>query len=145
MSSSTSSATAPRLRAAGLRVTGARCAVLEALDASSDPMTAGTLAQQLRDGGLAIDLVTVYRTLDLLVGTGLLMRVDRMDEGWRYAPCSRHCHSIICRACGRSATLNRCEMAQLDRSVERSTGFSAITHTLQFAGICPDCTKESDG
>jgi len=103
-------------------------------------MTAAALAERLKSLGVSIDLVTVYRTLDLLVSSGLLTRVDRMDEGWRYASCSHHCHTITCRLCGRNATLNRCEMAQLDKAVERSTGFSGITHVLQFVGVCPECT-----
>lgn len=97
-------AAAEKLRAAGLRRTPARLAILARIDALDRPVTHGELLgePELR----TLDDITVYRTLATLVASGLVHRVQGLDGAWRYcaqpesAGCpGNHAH-FLCTTCG---------------------------------------------
>lgn len=128
------------LKAFGMRITQARRSVYECLHASDEPLSASDVFSLLQNREILIDLVTIYRTLDTLERCDLLVRVDRLHEGWRYAVRSQdHHHSITCSVCGGISPLDVCELARLEQSLERETGFTNIRHSLQFYGTCPKC------
>jgi Fe2+ or Zn2+ uptake regulation protein len=130
------------LREQGLRVTSARRRVFELLHARNEPLSAAGLESGLRECGDAIDLVTVYRTLETLERCGLVARVDRLADGWRYTVRNRHhAHSIVCSECGDTAPLDVCGLKRMEQELEQTTGFSNISHALQFYGTCPGCRK----
>jgi Fe2+ or Zn2+ uptake regulation protein len=131
---------AAALKGQGIRVTQARRSVYQALSASNEPLSASHLDEALRAGGISIDLVTVYRTLDTLERCGLITRVDRLHEGWRYAIRQKeHHHSITCSACGSSAPLEACDLQRIESALAARTGFADVHHSLQFYGVCPQC------
>lgn len=131
-----------RLKGQGLRVTSARRAIYMLLHQGPDPMSAAQIVASLHQAAVAIDLVTVYRTLETLERCGLVARVDRMPEGWRYAVRSKHhAHTIVCSDCGGASPLDICDLQRMERSLERATGFTNISHSLQFFGTCPSCRK----
>lgn len=75
------------LARAGLRRTRATCAVLHVF-LTDDTWTAthADVEAALLGQGLEVNRVTLYRLLDRLVGTGLLVRhVDDVARTWRYA------------------------------------------------------------
>lgn len=93
------------LRAAGLRRTPARVAVLTRINALARPTSHADLqaVPELSD----IDDITLYRTLATLVEAGLVHRVHGIDGVWRYcaqpqgrAGCpGNHAH-FLCTTCG---------------------------------------------
>lgn len=128
------------LRSQGLRSTSARRSVYVALKSSSSPLSAAQIDEALNAAGIAIDLVTVYRTLETLERCDLIMRIERMKEGWRYAIRStEHHHNIVCSVCGGASPLEQCQLSRLERDLEQTTGFRNVRHSLQFFGTCPDC------
>ncbi|MBL7988591.1 MAG: transcriptional repressor [Chlorobi bacterium] len=132
------------LRSQGLRSTSARRSVYAALHSSNSPLSAAQVDEALNATGVAIDLVTVYRTLETLERCDLIMRVERMKEGWRYAiRAKEHHHSIVCSLCGSASPLEQCQLSRVERDLEQSTGFSNVRHSLQFFGTCPDCQNPS--
>ncbi|HVZ41185.1 MAG TPA: Fur family transcriptional regulator [Candidatus Kapabacteria bacterium] len=131
-----------RLREHGLRVTVARRGVYHRLMEASEPQSAAQIEAVLHAAGITIDLVTVYRTLETLERCSLVMRVDRLHEGWRYAVRSRqHSHSIVCSECGSATPLDPCGLRRIEQDLELTTGYSNISHSLQFFGTCPECRK----
>ena len=65
-----------RLRRLGVRVTPQRLFVLEALELNSGHMTAEEIMQWASRRYPALNLATVYRTLDLLIEVGLVAQTD---------------------------------------------------------------------
>jgi Fur family ferric uptake transcriptional regulator len=94
-----------RLRAAGLRVTGPRVAVLRQLRAARAPATHATLVEALAPEGW--DRATIFRVLSDLVDARLAHRTDVGDHVWRFELCAEeHPHAgpehphFVCNACG---------------------------------------------
>ena len=94
-----------QLRAAGLRRTPARLAVLGRIESIGRPVSHGELTTESELAML--DEITVYRTLAALVEAGLVHRVLGTDGAWRYCAQPRdragcpgnHAH-FLCDRCG---------------------------------------------
>jgi Fur family ferric uptake transcriptional regulator len=95
-----------RVRAAGLRVTSARLAVLRVLHLAGLPASHPEVCTALQTDGW--DRATLYRNLCDLTEAGLLRRVDLGDRVWRFellsAPTdvghdAAHPH-FLCTSCG---------------------------------------------
>jgi Fur family ferric uptake transcriptional regulator len=86
------------LRSAGTRSSGARSAILEELAAQTCCASAQEIHTRLRDTGSTIGIASVYRTLELLHGMGLVTRVDTGDGVARFEPThpgGEHHHHLV--------------------------------------------------
>ena len=112
-----------RLRAAGLRCTPARLAVMQRLAAADGPRTHAELASELsagaRHAGSGYDKATIYRNLVELTDAGLVTRVELGDHVWRFelkagaengAVPGHHPH-FVCTECGGVSCLDGMEVA----------------------------------
>jgi len=95
-----------QLRAAGLRVTAPRVAVLQRLHAATGPVSHADLAETLSPDGW--DRATIYRNLADLTEAGLVRRADLGDHVWRFElrgevpaheTAASHAH-FVCNSCG---------------------------------------------
>jgi Fur family ferric uptake transcriptional regulator len=97
------------LRAADLRCTGPRLAVLQHLQGCSSPLSHGELVEALAD--LGFDAATLYRNLIDLEGAGLVGRVNLGDNVWRFElrdankEESREHPHFMCLQCGKITCL----------------------------------------
>jgi Fur family ferric uptake transcriptional regulator len=129
----------------GLRLTGPRRAVLDALAGSRVPLTVAEIHARL--GPRRANIVSVYRALHLLVRLGLARATDETREGWRYElheQFTGHHHHLICQGCGRIEDLHGCVLADqvleaLARSLRRSRQFQLTEHELRLFGLCRAC------
>ena len=64
------------LRATGRRMTRTRQAVLALLQRTRQPISATEIFEQLHQEKVAIDLVTVYRTVHVLKELGLVLQLE---------------------------------------------------------------------
>jgi Fe2+ or Zn2+ uptake regulation protein len=90
------------LRAAGLRASAGRTAVVELLGRQTCLLTAQEIADQLREEGSAGSTATVYRALETLHELGLLRRFDAEGVA-RYEPIDPsgdHHHHIVLEETG---------------------------------------------
>jgi len=130
-----------RLREAGLRLTASRQAVLEALATADRALSLKEIFARARARRPALGLATVYRTVELLQGLGLIGQVRLKDEGCqRYflAP-PGHWHQLVCLDCGRLVHFPGGDQLELlERELEAETGYRIEGHSLQFYGYCPE-------
>ena len=102
------------IRAAGLRATGARVAVLRALASASGPVSHADVCAII--GSADFDRATVYRNLKLLVEAGEIQQVTLPGDSARYEPARQaHHHHFQCTRCQRVFDVHHCpgDMAQL--------------------------------
>ena len=130
-----------RLADAGCRVTKPRRAILRVLNDAEVPLTPEQVLTRGKTLHGTLGLVTVYRTLDLLVELHLARLVHRRSACHAYLLASPgHHHAVICQRCGRAIEFAGGE--EIDALVERiegQTDYQISGHLLQLFGICPHC------
>lgn len=83
---------------------------------------------------------TVYRIVQTLEKTGFVTRVDFRDRGSKYEWAAReHHHHITCDRCGHVEDIKDTAMGIRVGAVAQKTGYALTAHTIELAGICPDC------
>lgn len=129
------------LKDAGYRITEPRRVILRVLQEAEIPLTPHQVLERGEVYHNSLGLVTVYRTLDLLVELHLARLVHRHSDCQAYLLASPgHHHAVVCRRCGRAVEFAGGE--ELDGLLERiegQTDYHIDGHLLQLSGICPHC------
>lgn len=126
------------VRARGLRLSGARRVVLEALYATDDPLSAEQIAEGI--GALpASDLASVYRNLETLERLGLVQHVHLGHGAGRYVRAGREREYLVCEGCGANRAVPPEQLDGVRRAVQEATGFSARFSHFPIVGLCSDC------
>ena len=130
-----------RLRRKSRKITGPRQAILEVLQRHRHPMSTKEVFVALPKGNG--DLVTVYRSMHLLAEMGMVKRFDLGDRVARYELLREgddgHHHHLVCTRCSAVVEIEECFTRELEERIATKNGFKAITHRLEFFGICPQC------
>ena len=130
------------ITAHGGRVTRTRVAVIETLQASSQPMSHEELGASLAAIDVPHDRVTLYRALDWLVEQGIARRIAGSDRAWRFevvrADSHRHAH-FHCDRCGQVICL---ESLQPAVAVALPDGYRLDRAELVFHGACATCGEQ---
>lgn len=137
---STDQPLAEALAARGYKLTRPRRAVLRVVAESSASLTPADIHQRARRFYARTGLVTVYRTLDVLVECGAIRRIHQSDGCHAYARASEgHAHHVICESCQKVVEFDGCDLSELLAAVQRRTGFRVEGHWLELFGACPNC------
>lgn len=125
-----------------VKLTKNRKLILEMIDQHDVPITAEELFFAIKQSS-SMSLSTVYRILGFLSEHGILLKNTGMD-GKNYYQRNRvqHSHNLICKACNAVITLPHCPMNEIEKSIHEKTGYTIISHNLEFIGICPKCNKK---
>jgi Fur family ferric uptake transcriptional regulator len=130
-----------RLRGKARKVTGQREAILRILREHHGPLSVKEIRGQLTNEGC--DLATIYRSLHLLEEMGLVKRFDFGNGGARFELLDDgddgHHHHLVCTRCAEVVELAECFPAELENRIASENGFQAVTHKLEFFGVCPRC------
>ena len=130
-----------RLRRQARKITGPRQAILSLLRARPHPLTSREIFAALPRG--FCDLATVYRAMHLLEEMGMVKRFDFGDGAARFELVGEgddgHHHHLVCRKCSEVVELEECLPAEMEKRIAARSGFSAVSHKLEFFGICPEC------
>lgn len=134
-----------RLAEQGHASTGPRRHIIARFIERREAITAAELYARLRTEGSGIGLVTVYRTLDLLVDCGLAHTVlpnDAPQQERHFVPCGlgeRHHHHLICTDCCQVQEITDCRLTALEEAVSQRSGYRIDRHALTLFGRCPSC------
>jgi Fur family ferric uptake transcriptional regulator len=130
-----------RLRERGFRLTPQREMVLQAMHEVEGHATAEEVYARVGALSSAVDLSTVYRTLELLQELRLVAAIDLGDGQRRYELLGMHGqhHHLLCRACGRLIRVEQEEMRGLLEGLAAAYDFCAEPEHLVIEGLCADC------
>jgi Fur family ferric uptake transcriptional regulator len=135
------SALTGRLRGQSRKITGPRAAILEILRQHPHPFTNKEIFAAMPKG--SCDLATIYRAMHLLVEMGMVKRFDFGDGIARFELVGEgsdgHHHHLICTRCAEVVEIQECFPDKIERRIATKNRFKAVTHKLEFFGICPDC------
>jgi Fur family ferric uptake transcriptional regulator len=132
---------AEQLRRKSRKLTGPRQSILGVLGRHRHPMTSKEIHAALGKGDC--DLATIYRSMHLLEGMGMVKRFDFGDGVARFELIAEgedgHHHHLICTKCSRVVEIEGCFSDELEREIAKRNGFKHVTHRLEFFGLCPAC------
>jgi Fe2+ or Zn2+ uptake regulation protein len=135
---------AAALRAAGLRITASRLAVLSAVT-NGKHVTAEEVAASARDRVGSISTQAVYDVLGALTRAGLVRRIEPAGSPARYETrvADNH-HHLVCRSCGAIVDVD-CVIGEPPCVLPSdASGYVVDEAEVTFWGICPTCQTTSN-
>lgn len=133
------------LRRRGFKITPQRLAILDTITSSHEHLTPAEIHERVSHDNPGIGLVTVYRTLEVLTGLGLIceMHLGGNCRSYLMRSPSVHHHHLICSDCGTVIDFTNCNLDELEEKLSRETDFTINGHLLEFLGQCPDCCRKA--
>ncbi|MHB0939600.1 MAG: Fur family transcriptional regulator [Armatimonadota bacterium] len=128
------------LHRTGRRMTSQRAAVYQALSATTSHPTAEELFLIIRGQMPHISLATVYNNLEMLVESGLAIKLSG-DRSARYDPvCTPHAHAR-CTGCGEVIDLPPHDVQSMLDVLTLPDGFHPSATAIDVEGLCADCKR----
>lgn len=129
------------------RVTKQRLAVSAALDELADFVSTQELHRILQERGTSVSLATSYRILQSLADDGLVDVLRNADGEVVYRRCAvtGHHHHLLCRNCGKAVEVEAPAVEAWAARIASEHGFTAVEHTVEIFGLCPECTALQAG
>lgn len=120
----------------GYRVTGPRRSVIGLLDQKEEGFSAEDICSELPDVGRA----TVYRTIKLLLETGVLCKLALPDGAPKYSLARvEHHHHTFCVSCGNVGEFRDTTIERLLRTIGADISGELVGHRMEFYIVCRDC------
>ena len=131
------------LRDHNLPVTPQRMAIADVVLGSGSHLSADDVARELRRRGSAAGLATVYRTIEVLLRSGLVVERD-FGEGFKRYEAARdipqHEH-LLCSLCGKVTEFRDERLERITTLIAEQHQFSRQGHRLVITGTCAECRR----
>jgi Fur family ferric uptake transcriptional regulator len=133
-----------KLRDRGLRLTPQREMILSVMHDVEGLTTAEEIYAQVQSLTSAVDISTVYRTLDLLQRLDIVACVDPGDGQHRYELLGVHGPHVhlICASCGKVTGIDLEEAGPLAERLWANHGFVTDLDHLSIPGLCRACAED---
>ena len=130
-------------RRAGVKLTHQRLEIFREIAGSTEHPDAETVYRGVRARVPTVSLDTVYRTLWLLDGLGLITTLGPRRESVRFDPNLEHHHHYICVQCGLAKDFESADLNVLTiPAYVKKFGSVMATH-VEVRGLCAACSKEN--
>jgi Fur family transcriptional regulator, ferric uptake regulator len=129
------------LRDHNLPVTAQRQAIAEVVMCSERHVSAEEIEQELWARGAAVGTATIYRTLDVMVRSGLVVERDFGEGFKRFEPArdEPHHEHLICTICGRVVEFRDERLERMTMLLAEQHDFARQHHKLVIEGVCGTC------
>lgn len=127
------------IRRKGLRRTGQRETIVTAAFSKDEHFTADELFDRARKLDSETSRATVYRTLSLLVESGLLREIDLGENQTTYDPnfLNKPSHNhLVCIDCGNVTEFEDMHLDLLNDCVTRRLGFKPVRQSIKIEANC---------
>ncbi len=124
-----------------LKFTPQRKAIFDAVFATHQHFDADELVLILKEHGKNISRASVYRTLDLLVKSGLVhtLELGNSKKAYEHVAGHKHHDHLICLECGQTIEFDDSFIEMLQEKVCDRLNFQAQRHSLRIFGKCEKC------
>jgi len=128
------------LHKAGLRATPQRIAICELLMESHDHPTANDIYHELKEFYPSLSLATIYNTLDVLVGIGLVNALGSIGDDKVHFDADDSPHiNLACVKCHKIKDATSSYIDQLDQEINKVSGYKILGSRIVYYGYCPSC------
>jgi len=124
-----------------LKRTKARIIILDEIKKVKTHPTAYELFNMVKEKLPRVSLGTIYRNLDIMSEKGLITRIKTNDSQTHFDGRTDEHYHIQCMECGRIDDVELDTLKGIDDVVEERTGYAVLYHTINFYGLCPECSK----
>jgi Fur family ferric uptake transcriptional regulator len=132
-----------KLRGSGYRLTPQRELILDAVDTLGHATPDEVLAE-VRKKSSALNVSTVYRTLEVLEELGLVRHAHLSDRAPTYHTVRDHEHfHLVCRNCHKVISVDPDVLEPVLARLREEFAFEADVGHLTVFGRCLDCQGES--
>ena len=125
-----------------IRLTTQRQIILEELAKVKTHPTASELYDMVRKRLPRIGLGTVYRNLELMADSGMILKIEVGGTQKRFDATTDDHYHIRCSVCGRVDDIDVPVIRDLASQAATTTSYQILGHHIEFTGICSDCQKE---
>ncbi len=134
------------LQRQGLKLTTERSALVREIFSIHYHFEADELLFKMKEKSLKISRATVYRTLELLVKSGMVRRVHLGEDHYHYEHVTGNSHHdhLICTTCGGVIEFHDEVLEQRQRDICEKKKFTPTFHNLQILGVCDSCTRKGE-
>jgi Fur family zinc uptake transcriptional regulator len=132
-----------RLTRQGEQWTDMRASVFDALASFDKPASAYDIAEKVsQNEGRRVAANSVYRILDLFVGSNLARRVESANAyiANDHPDCLHDCIFLICDNCGQAKHIDDDRLTGGVRDAAKAAGFTAQRPVIEVRGRCEDCS-----
>ncbi|SOB60097.1 Ferric uptake regulation protein [Pseudodesulfovibrio profundus] len=126
----------------GLSMTPQRKIIVETFLETEGHFSAEHLHDLVRSKVPDVGQATIYRTLKLLLDSGLADTIETGDGGALYEHAYGHDHHdhLICVHCNRKIEIFDETIEARQEEVAKQHDFKLTRHRMYLYGICPDCS-----
>ncbi|MDD4363144.1 MAG: Fur family transcriptional regulator [Atribacterota bacterium] len=132
------------LKEKDLKYTIERKEIIEVIIKLQNHFDADEIYQQLRKHQSNVSLATVYRTIPLLIDSGLIMETLHFKEKVLYEKIynRKHHDHLICVNCGEIIEFYDEDVEKMQNRICQAHQFVATEHRLGIKGYCKKCQEK---
>ncbi len=123
------------------RLTRQRSGVLHALGDGAH-LTAEAILERVRSDQPQVSLGTVYRTLEILRGLGLVQVFTPAGSASLYEAALDKHHHLLCTICREVRNVTIQGLSTLASETAGRLGFDDVDYALTITGRCPSCAED---
>jgi len=121
----------------GYKNTKQRQVISEILEMSKDPISAEEIYLKICKRKVTANLSTIYRSLEILEGKGLVTKTVINDGKALYELVrDEHTHRVICTKCNKMVAIELCPIAKMEEELKNTTDFDITGHRIEIYGVC---------
>jgi len=124
-----------------MRLTTQRQVILEELIKVTSHPTANEVYDMVRKRLPRIGLGTVYRNLELMSETGLILKLEVGGTQKRFDAVVKPHYHVRCLHCGKVSDVDMPVQQSINESAAKSTHYQILSHHIEFTGVCDYCAK----
>lgn len=128
----------------GLKFTKERQKILYEVFSHHGHFDPEELLLSMRNKEIKVSKASIYRTLPLLLESGLIEQVERNDKHAHYEHILGHEHHdhLICLKCGKVIEVFSPKLEAIQDELCKKKRFNGIKHTLEIKGYCRNCRQD---
>lgn len=130
----------------GLKLTNERSALVREIFSTHYHFEADELLFKMKQNHVKISRATIYRTLELLVKSGMVRRVHLGEDHYHYEHVTGNSHHdhLICTTCGAVIEFHDHAIEARQREICEKKKFTPTYHNLQILGVCDACRRRGE-
>ncbi|MDA3813411.1 MAG: Fur family transcriptional regulator [Candidatus Cloacimonetes bacterium] len=131
------------LQSKNLKLTKPRLIIMEAVLENHDHFNVDDLYEQIKMKHKDVSRATIYRTIPLLIESGLVKQSLRCESKDIYEHTYGHENHLhfICTNCGKILESSFNEVEKLINQLAKNENFKISEYNLGASGLCKDCKK----